>query len=420
MLIALCLCLLLVAPAAAQDDDPTEEPTASATEEITEEAASDITFGMVLVGPRDDGGWSQAHYDGGVYVEETLGAEMLLHDSYAVRAEEEPLEDVIAEMVADGAEVIFMTSADFAADTNELAAQYPDVVFVQVAGDAVLTGIAPPNVSNIMGQMEWSKFVMGCAGALATETGRLGYLGPLIDSETRRLAASTYLGARHCYQTYRDADPDDLDFRVEWVGYWFYIPDQTRNPRRLVFSMFNDGIDVVLSGLDTPTAAAVAAEFREEGERVYAGVYDSTAPCEDYAEVCIGASFYNWGLSYVDVVQSVADDTWTPAWEWVPPDWDHFTVDTDTPVGFVMGDAFPAARRADLEDFIFDLEDYTRNQFVPVSFPLWQGLLRLQDGTVFAEDEELVNVLDVWYLPQLLQGMEGESYQFELEEHMGG
>ena len=55
-----------------------------------------------------------------------------------------------------------------------------------------------PNLSNIMGKMEYGKMIAGGAAALTTQTGKIGYLGPLINDETRRLAASVYLGARYC------------------------------------------------------------------------------------------------------------------------------------------------------------------------------------------------------------------------------
>ena len=48
----------------------------------TEEAASGepFVFGILLVGPYNDNGWSQAHYEAGKYVEEKLGATMLYLD----------------------------------------------------------------------------------------------------------------------------------------------------------------------------------------------------------------------------------------------------------------------------------------------------------------------------------------------------
>ncbi|MEL6149926.1 MAG: BMP family ABC transporter substrate-binding protein, partial [Chloroflexota bacterium] len=399
--------LLITVPVKAQNT--TEEPDPAATEEATEEPmmGSDFVFGMVLVGPADDRGWSQAHFEGGEFVEAATDATMLLFENYggveaAARAEaeargddpdsiESPMNDVVAEMVRDGAELIFMTSADFVEETGELALGYPDVVFIQIAGDAVLTRTAPPNVGNIMGQMEWGKFAVGCAAALTTETGRVGYLGPLIDSETRRLAASAYLGARHCYEEYRGFDADELVFRVEWVGFWFEIPGVTRNPRRLVFSLYNDDFDVIVSGIDTPVAVEIAREFLNNGELVYATAYENTDPCNELPEVCIGTAFFGWGQPYAAITENVINGTWQPEWDWLSPNWDSFDTVDETPVGFATGDAFPEDFEADLNTFITDLEDYTRNQFVPVSFPLWQGLLRLQDGTILADEEELVN-----------------------------
>jgi len=43
---------------------------------------------------------------------------------------------------------------------------------------------------NIMGRMEYMKEIAGCAAALTTQTGQIGYLGPLINDETRRLSSS--------------------------------------------------------------------------------------------------------------------------------------------------------------------------------------------------------------------------------------
>ena len=40
---------------------------------------------------------------------------------------------------------------------------------------------------------------------------------------------------------------------------------------------------------------------------------------------------------------------------------------------------------------------------------LWGGPLNLQDGTEIAADGEPVDLLDIWFLPQLLEGMTGAS-----------
>ena len=85
--------------------------------------AEPVTFGMVLVGPKNDRGWSQAHNEGGLYVEETLpGSEMIVFESLnPADKPEATLESVVDEMVAAGATLIFTTSDEFEEDTLGLA-----------------------------------------------------------------------------------------------------------------------------------------------------------------------------------------------------------------------------------------------------------------------------------------------------------
>jgi len=404
-LFVLLCSLLFVLPVGAQD-----EP--AGTEEATETPTSpSIVLGMLLVGPQDDQGWSQSHYEGGLLVAEETNAELLLETNVLV----EDVAGIVEEMVQDGAEIIFSTSESFEEEALAAAAAYPDVTFIQVAGDATLTGNAPSNYSNLMAQMEWGKFAVGCAAALTTEDGKIGYVGPLINSETRRLAASAYLGAQYCYENYRERDAADIDFRVEWVGFWFYIPGETRNPSRLTLSLYDDGYDVVISGIDTPEVLEVANQLAEDGREVYAAAYSNLELCRESTQVCIGSAIYSWGMPYIAVVQAVQADEWEQTWDWMPPEWNRFGSQGVSPVSFVVGGAFPVGQRTRLRSFIFSLQDYATNELVPASFPLWQGVIRLQDGTIFANEDELVNLLDVWYLPQLLEGMEGESFPFQLE-----
>ena len=94
------------------------------------------------------------------------------------------------------------------------------------------------------------------AAALTTQTGKIGFLGPLINDETRRLAASAYLGARYAWTEYLGKDPADLTFTVNWIGFWFNIPGVTSDPTQVADEFFNNGYDVVISGLDTTAKAS--------------------------------------------------------------------------------------------------------------------------------------------------------------------
>ncbi|RLC84058.1 MAG: BMP family ABC transporter substrate-binding protein, partial [Chloroflexi bacterium] len=210
---------------------PKPTPTEAPTEEATE-APEEFVFGVVLVGPYNDHGWSEAHYTAAEYVTEKLPNARFdyLDKLNPADRPETTLEQVVDDMVSKGAKIIFTTSDDFMEDTDRAAEKYPDITFVHISGDHVLTGEAPPNVGNYMGKMIYGKMIAGCAAAMATESGVIGYVGPLINYETRRLASSAYLGARYCYENYRGKDPNDLRFIVTWIGFWFNIPGVTLDP----------------------------------------------------------------------------------------------------------------------------------------------------------------------------------------------
>ncbi|MBL8147710.1 MAG: BMP family ABC transporter substrate-binding protein [Anaerolineae bacterium] len=372
-------------------------------------AQDEFVFGMVFVGPENDRGWSQAQYEGGQYIEQNLpGSRMVFFPSLNTADNPETtLMDVAQNMVDEGAKVIFTTSDAFEEDTDAVAEAVPDVVFINTSGDNVLTGEAPANVGNVMGQMEWGKLIAGCAAGLTTETGKIGYLGPLINGETRRFAASAYLGARYCYGL-KGGNPDDLQFTVTWIGFWFNIPGVTLDPTEEVNTLYDTGADVVLSGIDTAQAIEIAGQRVANGERVWAIPYDFVGSCDIAPDACLGVPFFHWGPAYLAVAQAVQDGSWSPSWDWVSPDWADINSDQSI-VGFLQGAGLSDENKAALNGVIADLAGYATNPFVPDSFALWAGPLNLQDGTELAAAGQLVDPLDVWYLPQLLQGMVGAS-----------
>lgn len=366
-------------------------------------APEEFVFGLVLVGPKNDKGWSQAHVTGGEYVQANLpGARMIFFESLNPGDKPEAtLEGVVDDMVADGAKVIFTTSDEFEEDTLGVAKKYPDITFINVSGDDVKTGEAPANLGNIMGRMEDMKAIAGCAAALTTETGKLAYLGPLINFETRRLASSAYLGARYCYENYRGMDPADLDFTVTWIGFWFNIPGVTLDPTEVVNSFIDGGADVVMSGIDTTEAIDVSGQRTARGEKVWAVPYDFEGACDASPDICLGVPYFNWGPAYLETVKAVQSGTWEQSWDWNAPNWANLTDNTVTSVGWINGPGLSADAKANLDKFIAGLASGEIN--------VWTGPLNLQDGTEYIASGAVATDDEIWYLPQLLEGMEGPS-----------
>ena len=60
------------APAATEAPVATEAPADSSGFQIPEVVDGKFNVAMVLIGPHDDGGWSQAHYEGLTYIEKNV------------------------------------------------------------------------------------------------------------------------------------------------------------------------------------------------------------------------------------------------------------------------------------------------------------------------------------------------------------
>ena len=180
----------------------------------------------------------------------------------------------------------------------------------------------------------------------------------MIDPETRRLAASAFLGARYCFENYAGGDPADLEFTVTWIGFWFHIPGVTLDPTEVANEFVDNGADVIISGIDTTESIQVAGRRMGEGESAYAIPYGNINGCDEAPEACLGAAYYNWGPAYLDVVQQVQDGTWEQSWEWLPPDWEDInSVDTSV-IGFIEGEGLSADVQDELDAFYDEMAAY--------------------------------------------------------------
>ncbi len=396
-------------PAEQPAQPPAEEPAQPPAEEPAQppaEEPEEFVFGMLLVGPYNDRGWSQAHYDAGLYVEEKIpGTKMIYIDKVnpADRPGTTPAQ-LAEDLLSKGAKLIIFNSDDMKDSAVDFARAHPDVPVIHASGDTSwkegVNYIEFPYFGNTMGEMEYGKMIAGCAAALTTQTGKIGYLGPLINDETRRLTASAYLGAKYCYEKYAQKDPADLQFRVTWIGFWFNIPGFTADPTQVADDFFNSGFDVVISGIDTTEALVQASKQKAAGKDVWAIPYDYEDACAEAPEVCLGVPYFNWGPAYVQRVQEVMNGTFKSYFEWLPPDWSDINNHDTSAIGFKFGDAISPEAKASVEQFIAELAG---------GLNLFVGPLNLQDGTPWLADGEVATDLQVWYLEQLLEGMEGQS-----------
>ena len=144
--------------------------------QIPEPVEGKFNVAFVYVGPIGDGGWTYAHNEGRLYLEEQLGD--AIHTAYLESVPEgADAERVIRNLARAGFNAIFTTSFGYMDSTATVAEEFPDTFFVHVSGYKK----NETNFANLFGGMESIKYLAGLiAGARATadSTPVIGYIAP--------------------------------------------------------------------------------------------------------------------------------------------------------------------------------------------------------------------------------------------------
>lgn len=305
------LVLSACAPAAPSAAPPAEETTTEegTTEESTTEEApatdasavqipeieeGKFNVAFVYVGPIGDGGWTYAHNEGRLYLENELGD--AVHTAYLESVPEgADAERVIRNLARSGFNAIFTTSFGYMDSTEVVAEEFPDTYFVHVSGFKK----NDTNFANLFGGMETLKYLVGMiAGARAAADGSttIGYIAPFPIPEVIRHINATAFGMR---QTCPDCTLD-----IRWIFTWF---DPTIE-RQAAESLIESGAGVVITGADT-TGPVQAAD--EAG--IYGIGYDSRNSCDVAPDSCLTTPYWEWGPFYTLMVEEMIAGTFVPS-----------------------------------------------------------------------------------------------------------
>ncbi len=253
--------------------------------------------GFVYVGPHDDGGWTQAHDVGRMYVQDNVEN---VHTAYVETvAEGADAEQVIRSLARKGFDVIFTTSFGYMDASETVASEFPDVDIIHISGFKS----NGENFGNLMGAMEDMKYLAGMlAGSRAKTDGNpsLGYIATFPIPEELRLGNAFALGAQ---QTCPECTID-----VRWIFTW-HDPIIEQDAAS---SLFDSGAQVVMTGADTPAPAEAAPEGK------WGITYDYSGNC--VVDACLTSMYWNWGPVYARIVEESRDGTWAPGWEYFDAD----------------------------------------------------------------------------------------------------
>ncbi len=249
---------------------------------------------MVLIGPHDDDGWSQAHYEGLQYICENMP------DSHVAYIELVPegadSEQVFRSLSRKGFDYIIGTSFGYMDPMAAVAEEFPDITYLH------LTGFKSnfKNFGNFFGAMEDFKYLAGMlAGSRAKMDGnpKVGYMATFPIPEEIRLGNAIMLGVK---QTCPECTMD-----IRFINTWH---DPVLE-REAAASLFDAGAQVVFTGADTPAVADVA---QEKGK--WAVTYDHQNSCT--VERCLTAPYWIWGPEYLRIAEQVKAGTYEAGYEY--------------------------------------------------------------------------------------------------------
>lgn len=271
------------------DATPAElEPAVSQNIPATVEGKFNVAF--VYVGPVGDAGWTYAHDQGRQYLQTNLEG---VHTAY-VESGDEAAEQVLRGLARERFDLIVATSLGFMDACAAVAEEFPAVKIVHVSGFKK----NDTNFGNLSGAMEQMKYLAGMiAAARAMEDGgsKIGYVAPFPNAEVIRHLNAVALGALEVCP--------ECAIEVRWINTRF----DPAKERAAADSLLEAGAQVVITGAGTPEPLVAAGEKERWGIG-----YGSANACQADPEHCLTVPYWDWGPTYVGLVEAIQEGSWKP------------------------------------------------------------------------------------------------------------
>ncbi len=288
---------------------PTTAPTpAPRTYLFPEVEKGKFNVGFVFIGVTKDGGWTQAHDQGRLYLEQNVPNVKTAYVELVQEGADSEL--VMRSLARKGFDVIIATSFGYQFPMQTIASEFPNIKFIHVSGFLKNS----TNYGNMFGAMEDMKYLAGMiAGARAKADGRpkIGYIAPWPIPEVIRLGNAIMLGAKQTCP--------ECTMEVRWIFTWF-DPDKERDAAK---SLLDAGVDVVITGADTPGPLVAAGQANRWGI-----TYDFDGSCQPDLAHCLTAPYWKWGVIYAKFIKEIQAGTWKPS---------DFYGDADTGMVGILG-----------------------------------------------------------------------------------
>ena len=252
-----------------------------------------VKAGFIYIGSANDGGYSQVHDEGRQEMLANIGedkVETLVREDVP---EDQTVENVMNEMIDQGANIIFANSYNYQDYMKKVAEANPDVKFMHFSGS-----ILGDNYGNYFGRMYQPRYLTGIAAGLTTQNNKIGYVAAMQTPEVIRGINAFTLGVR-------SVNPD-ATVQVVWTNNW-YDPAVEKQAAE---SLLDAGVDTIAQHQDTTAAQQAAAD-----RGAFSVGYNKDMR-EANPEGFIASPVWHLGALYTEQVQAVVDGTWAPSVYW--------------------------------------------------------------------------------------------------------
>ncbi|SFR63126.1 BMP family ABC transporter substrate-binding protein [Anaeromicropila populeti] len=256
-------------------------------------ADSDFKVGVIHIGdPADGAGYSYTHDQGIVAMQQELGLsdEQIIRKNNVADSDAAATRAAIEECIEEGCKLIFGTSWGYMDTMEELANEYPDVMFSHGTGYKS----NGTNFNNYFGRIYQARYLTGIAAGLKTKTNKVGYVAAM-GSEN-----SEVTGGLDAFAMGVESVNPDAKVYVKVTNSW-YDPTLEQQAAEALLDL---GCDVLGQHCDT-TAPQLAAQNRG----VWGCGYNSDMT-KDAPEAHLTAAVWNWGVYYTMTTKAVMEGNW--------------------------------------------------------------------------------------------------------------
>ena len=233
------------------------------------------TVGMIMLGDKLSNDWDAPQYEAMQSACGQMGVTLLVRDKVEGDCTRE-----VEDLVGQGADLIFLSSYAYTESAKHFVSRYPQIAFATNAAEHRARNMTPYYV-----RLYEARYLAGILAGMRTQTGTIGYVAAMNNSEVNRDINAFALGVQRVNRNARVV--------VMWTDAWQDEEREMEHARRLVREAH---ADVITYHQDEDAAARAAEEMGVD----FIGFY---RPLTGYSEHNLTSVVCHWGNYYPEIIR---------------------------------------------------------------------------------------------------------------------